>query len=219
MSKQGSAKGKIVILGTSLFAPEVLDLIEDTGRYEVTTFVENWDREKTNQPLFGRPVVWIDDAAPLASSHKAVCSLGTTHRQQFIEQAHKLGFQFATVIHPTARLSRMSTVGEGSILSAGVVVASNAKVGNHVIINRGSLIGHNTAIHDFVTISPGANIAGFVTVGEAAYVSIGAIVLDRLTIGKHALIGAGAVVTKDVPDRVQVMGIPAKVTKKDIEGR
>jgi sugar O-acyltransferase (sialic acid O-acetyltransferase NeuD family) len=219
MSEQGSAKEKIVILGTSFFAPEVLDLIDDTGKYEVTAFVENWDKEKINQPLLGRPVVWIDDAAPLASSHKAVCSLGTTHRQKFIQQARTLGFQFATIIHPTARLSNRSTAGEGSILSAGVIVASNTKIGNHVIINRGSLIGHNTVIHDYVTISPGANIAGVVTIGEASYVSIGAIVLDRITIGSGSVIGAGAVVTRDVPDRVQVMGIPAKVTKKEIEGR
>ena len=219
MSEQGPTKEKIVILGTSFFAPEVFDLIEDMGRYEVTAFVENWDKEKTNQPLLGRPVIWIDDAASLVSSHKAVCSLGTTHRQQFIQQARALGFQFTTVIHPTARVSGMSTVGEGSILSAGVIIGSNTRIGNHVIINRGSLIGHNTVIHDYVTISPGANIAGVVTIGVASYISIGAIVLDRITVGHHVLIGAGSVVTRDVPDRVQVMGIPAKIIKKDIEGR
>jgi sugar O-acyltransferase (sialic acid O-acetyltransferase NeuD family) len=210
---------KIVILGTSLFAPEVLDLIEDMGGYEVTAFVENWDKKKTNQPLRGRPVVWIDDATPLASSHKAVCSIGTTHRTRFIQQAAALGFQFITVIHPSARLPRTSSVGEGSILSAGVIVGSDTKIGNHVIINRGSLIGHNTVIGDYVTISPGANIAGVVTIGEATYVSMGAIILDRITIGSHAVIGAGAVVTRDVPDHVQVMGIPAKITKNDIEGK
>jgi hypothetical protein len=48
---------------------------------------------------------------------------------------------------------------------------------------------------------------------------MGAIVLDRITIGKQAVIGAGAVVTRDIPDRVQVTGIPAKVTKENIEGR
>jgi len=219
MPDQGFNREKIVILGTSLFAPEVLDLIEDTDRYEVTAFVENWDRAKTNQLLLGRPVVWIEDAASLVSSHKAVCSLGTTRRQFFIQQAAALGFQFTTIIHPTARLSNMSSVGEGSILSAGVIIGSNTKVGKHVIINRGSLIGHNTVISDYSTISPGANIAGVVTIGEAAYVSMGAIILDRITIGRQAVIGAGAVVTRDVPDRVQVMGIPAKITKKDIDGR
>jgi acetyltransferase-like isoleucine patch superfamily enzyme len=70
-----------------------------------------------------------------------------------------------------------------------------------------------------VTISPGSNIAGRVSIGEGAYVSIGAIVLDRMTIGSHSVIGAGAVVTKDVAERVQVMGVPARVTKENIDGR
>jgi sugar O-acyltransferase (sialic acid O-acetyltransferase NeuD family) len=219
MPRKRTPKEKIVILGTSLFAPEVLDLIEDTGRFEVTAFVENWDREKTKQTLIGRPIIWIDEAQRLASTHKAICSLGTTHRRQFIEQALGLGFQFVAVVHPSARLSKESSVGEGSILSAGVIVGSHTKVGKHVIVNRGCLIGHNTTIQDYVTLAPGANIAGVVTIGESTYIAMGAIVLDRITIGKQAVIGAGAVVTRDIPDRVQVTGIPAKVTKENIEGR
>ena len=218
MQTQGSHREKLVILGRGLFALEVVDLVEETGKYEVTAFIENWDREKTRQSLLGRPIVWIDEAASLASSHKAVCALGTTHRQGFIEQAAAIGFEFATIIHPSVRLSSTSSVGEGSILSAGVIVAVHTTVGRHVIINRGSLIGHHTTIHDYVTISPGANIAGSVTIGDGTYVGIGAIVLDHRTIGAHAVIGAGAVVTRDVPDQVQVMGIPAKITKENIEG-
>jgi len=219
MQAQGSYKEKLAILGTSLFAPEVVDLVEETGRYEVAAFIENWDREKTRQSLLGRPIIWIDEAASLVSTHKAVCALGTTHRRGFIEQAVAIGFEFATIIHPSVRLSSTSSVGEGSILSAGVIVAAHTTVGRHVIINRGSLIGHDTTIHDYVTISPGSNIAGAVTIGEGTYVGMGAIVLDYRTVGAHAVIGAGAVVTRDVPDQVQVMGIPARITKEDIEGR
>ena len=219
MQAQGSHKEKLVILGTSLFAPEVVDLVEETGKYEVAAFIENWDREKTRQSLLGRPIIWIDEATSLVSTHKAVCALGTTHRQGFIEQAAAMGFEFATIIHPSVRLSGTSSVGEGSILSVGVIVAAYTTVGRHVIINRGGLIGHNTTIHDYVTISPGANIAGAATIGEGTYVGMGAIVLDYRTVGAHAVIGAGAVVTRDVPDRVQVMGIPARITKENIEGK
>jgi len=218
MQARGLYREKLAILGRGLFALEVVDLVEETGRYEVTAFIENWDREETRQSLLGRPIIWIDETASLASTHKAVCALGTTHRQGFIEQAAAIGFEFATIIHPSVRLSSKSSVGEGSILSVGVVVAAHTTVGRHVIINRGSLIGHHTTIHDYVTISPGANIAGSVTIGEGTYVGIGAIVLDHRTIGAHAVIGAGAVVTRDVPDRVQVMGIPARITKENIEG-
>jgi sugar O-acyltransferase (sialic acid O-acetyltransferase NeuD family) len=209
----------LVILGTSLFAPEVADLIEDTGRYEVTAFVENWNRDKTSEPFLGRPVVWIDDAGPLASTHEAVCSLGTTRRKAFIEQVASLGFRFARVEHPGARISVKSEVGEGSIISVGVVVAAYTRVGRHVIVNRGTLIGHHVAVHDYVTISPGANIGGAVTVEEGAYVGMGAIVLDRLTVGAHAVVGAGAVVTRNVPAGVQVMGVPARITGEALEGR
>lgn len=219
MSPERKNKQEIVILGTSLFAPEVFDLIEDTGGYEVTAFVENWDRGKIGKTLCNRPILWIEDSKNLSATHQAVCSLGTTKRRLLIEQAVSLGFQFVTIIHPTARISGKSTVGEGSIVSAGAIIGGYTTIGRHVIVNRGSLIGHHTAIHDFVTISPGANIAGAVTIGESTYVGMGAIILDRMVIGEGSVIGAGSVVVKDVPDRVQVMGIPARISKENVEGR
>lgn len=216
---QASDKERLAILGTSLFAPEVVDLAEETGKYEVVAFIENWDREKTRRSLLGLPVIWIDEAAPLASMYKVVCALGTTHRRGFIEQAAAMGFTFATIIHPGVRLSTKSSVGEGSIVSVGTIIAAHTTVGRHVIINRGCLIGHHTTVHDYVTLSPGANVAGAVSIGEGTYIGMGAIVLDHLNIGSHAVIGAGSVVTRDVPDRTQVMGIPAKVTQENVEGR
>lgn len=81
------------------------------------------------------------------------------------------------------------------------------------------LVGHHATVHDYVTLSPGANVAGAVTIGEGAYIGMGAIILGRVTIGDHAVDGAGAVVTRDVPERVQVMGIPATVTRVNIDGR
>ena len=217
MTTTAAAKTRLVILGTSLFAPEVTDLAEDTGLYEVSAFIENRDRDKTREPFLGRPVLWVDDMAPLAATHHAVCSLGTTLRQGFIEQAIGAGFTFARIQHPTARVSGTSTVGDGSVVSVGAIVAAHSRIGRHVIINRGVLIGHHTTVHDYVTLSPGANIAGAVTIGEGAYIGIGAIVLDRVTIGARAFVGAGSVVTQDVPDRAQVAGMPARVVKVNID--
>lgn len=209
----------LAILGTSLFAPEVLDVVEDTGRFDVSVFIENWDREKAGGTLLDRPIVWIADAAPMAATHEALCSLGTTRRRGFIEDIAAMGFRFATVIHPTSRISRRSTVGEGSFVSAGVIVAANTRIGRHVILNRGVLVGHDTTIHAYATLSPGVNVAGVVTVDEGAYIGMGAIVLDRIHIGAGSVVAAGAVVTKDVPPRVQVAGIPARVIKSIDDGR
>ena len=210
---------KIVILGTGLFVSEVVDMLEGTGRFEVTAFIENRVREKAGKPLAGRPVIWIDDARRLAGSHRALRGLSTTRCAVFIEQATAMGFEFATFLHPTACISRTSSVGEGSIVCPGVIIASHTTIGSHVILNRGVLVGHDTMIGDLVTVSPGANIAGRVEVKEGAYIGMGAVVLDRITIGAHSIVGAGAVVTRDVPDHVQVVGVPARITREGIEGK
>ena len=219
MKEESLKRQPLVILGTGSFAPEIADLVEETDEYEVVAFVESKYREKTRQTLDGKPIIWIDEAAKISSTHQAVCALASTFRRSFVERASKLGFSFATIIHPNASFSKKSSIGNGSILSAGTIIGANTVLGQHVMINRGSLFGHHVNIGDFATISPGVNIAASVTVGEGTYVGMGAIILDRLTIGAHAVIGAGAVVTRDVPDCVQVMGIPAKITKVNIEGR
>ncbi len=39
----------------------------------------------------------------------------------------------------------------------------------------------------------------------------GAVVIDHVRVGSFSVVGAGAVVDDDVPDRVQVVGIPARI--------
>ncbi|MGB2896937.1 MAG: acetyltransferase [Anaerolineales bacterium] len=212
-------KQSLIIMGTHLFAEEVADLVSECTGYQLVGVCENWERSRSEGELLGLPVFWIDALPSLADTHQAVCAIGTTKRDDFIHQVEAIGFHFATVVHPSARVSKTSHVGTGSILSAGVIVAAKSRIGRHVIINRGCLIGHHTHVGDFVTISPGANIAGRVKIGNRTYIGMGSIILDRVTIGRQVVVGAGALVTKDVPDNVQVMGVPARITKQGIEGR
>jgi hypothetical protein len=125
MKNTVTKKIPLVVLGTSLFAPDVTDLAEDTGRYDATAFIENHDCERTREPFLGRRVIWIDDAIERAATHQAVCSLGTTHRKSFIEPVASVGFQFARIQHPGPRVSGTSAVGDGSVLSVGVIVAAH----------------------------------------------------------------------------------------------
>lgn len=209
----------LVILGSHVFAEEVADLAIRTGQFELTGFIENRDRTRCAQPLLGRPVIWIEDAQSLARTHRAVCAIGSTQRHQYVESASAMGFQFATLRHPSAEISPNADVAPGCIISAGVVVATGASLGGHVIANRGVLIGHHTRIGPYVTLSPGANIAGLVEVGERAYIAMGATIVDRVSVGPLAVVAAGAVVIRDVPERVQVQGVPARVTQEAVEGR
>lgn len=208
----------ILVFGARSFAEEVADLASEVPGLRVSGFVENYDRDQP-KTLHGLPVYWIDDVAPLAATHKAVCGLGTTRRLPLITQALQLGFEFTSVIHPTARISPTSIVGAGSIISAGSVIAARTKIGSHVVVNRGALIGHHVEIADCTNIGPGANIGGSCRIGEGVYVGIGATLIDHLSIGAGTVVGAGAVVTQDLPPRVLAVGVPAKIIKENIEGK
>lgn len=208
----------LLICGTRTFAEEVADLAGEVEGWRVAGFVENWERERAGQELDGLPIHWVDALAGMDGVW-ALCALVTTKRYIFTEQVAALGIPFATLVHPTARVSPRTTVGEGTLVSAGVVTGTRSEIGRHAIVNRGVLIGHHTTIGDHVSLLPGGNVAGNVTVGDRAFIGMGALVLDGLTIGDRAVIAAGSVVTRDVPPGVQVVGTPARVVGETPDGR
>jgi sugar O-acyltransferase (sialic acid O-acetyltransferase NeuD family) len=208
-----------LILGTRRLATEIADLASEIAGYRVVGFVENEDRERCSETLDGLPIHWIDDIADRKDSHWAVCGLMTTHRKRFTDQVGRLGMPFATLVHPKSRVSPSATLGEGCIVSAGAVVAAHVRLGCHVFVNRGVLVGHHTEIGDLCSLGPGANIAGSCEIGRRVYFGSGAIVIDHIAVGERSVVGAGALVTKNVPEGVMVAGAPARIAKRDIDGR
>jgi len=209
----------LLILGTGTFAVEIADVASEVPGVVVAGFVENLDRSRCGAPLEGRPVVWVDDLGDRISTHRFVCGLGTTHRSRFTEQVQRLGGGFVSLVHPSARISARSSLGDGCVIHPGVIVAGYSRLGNHVCVNRGATIGHHTTVDDFVTIGPGVNLAGNCRIGRATYIGIGATIIDNLTVGSQSVVGAGAVVTQAVPDKVLVVGVPAQIVKEGINGK
>jgi carbonic anhydrase/acetyltransferase-like protein (isoleucine patch superfamily) len=129
-------------------------------------------------------------------------------------------------------------------LSAAAFVAANATVIGQVKIGNGSSIWYNAVVRGDVemieigtctNIQDGAILHGdpgqptiledYVTVGHRAVVhaahvesgsliGIGAVILDGVRIGAGSIVGAGAVVSKDVPPRSLVVGVPAKLVRE-----
>ncbi len=210
----------IAILGAGGFAEEIADLLEDLSELELIAFVESADKNRCGKTLLGRPVIWIDETPALGPDCRYICSVGSpAQRKSFVADALSRGLKFTTIIHPKAHVAPSSTIGEGCVLHPGVIVAARTVVGRHTLVNRGCLIGHHAEIGEYVTVSPGANIAGRTRIGELAYIGMGSLVLDGLHVGERSVVGSGAFVTKDVAARTQVMGMPARVTKENIEGK
>lgn len=214
-----NGRKKLIILGASSYAQDIADVVSECPGFELTGFAVNVDRQQCQGTLLGLPVYWVDDMREMTGDHHAVCAFFTTRRSVFTRQVDDMGMPFATVVHPTARISATTSVGDGCVVNVGSMIASYTRLGRHVLVNRGVLIGHHTTIGDYVSIGPGANIAGRVQIGSSTYIGMGAIVLDGIKVGSGCLVGAGSVVTKDLPDNVKAMGVPAKIVQTDFKGR
>jgi carbonic anhydrase/acetyltransferase-like protein (isoleucine patch superfamily) len=111
------------------------------------------------------------------------------------------------------------SVAEGSSIWYGAVVRGDVEriaIGKYSNVQDGAVLhgdpGKPTVLEDYVTIGHRAVIhSAYIETG--CLIGIGAVVLDGVRVGKESIIGAGSVVTKDVPERSLVVGIPAKKIK------
>ena len=115
--------------------------------------------------------------------------------------------------HPSAVVSKYSTVGGGTIVCAQAVVGVGCRLGRGVIVNTSASVDHDCVVMDFAQISPGAHIAGYCEIGQRAFVGTGASIIPHVSIGHDAVVAAGAVVIKDVEPYGMVAGVPAVLKK------
>jgi len=120
--------------------------------------------------------------------------------------------EFATLIHPSARVQSSSELAEGIIVAPGASISINVRVGRHSIVNAQSIIGHDCEIGEYVTISPGAVVSGNCKVGSHVFIGANSSIRERTTILSGTLVGMGAVVVNDLSGGTYV-GNPARKIK------
>ncbi|QRK09329.1 acetyltransferase [Archangium violaceum] len=135
-------------------------------------------------------------------------------RCRVYELCERLGMIPATLIHPTAAVASSARLGAGVVVMAQAVINPDARVANGAIINSGAIVEHDCEIGAFAHLSPNATLGGAVRIGALAHLGLGASVLPGKAVGDEAVVGAGAVVLDDVPPRVVVVGVPARIKRQ-----
>ena len=205
-----------LIWGAGGHAKVVADILRQNA-YAVCGFLDEATPHRRGE-LFCEATV-LGDANQLQKIYesgvrKAIVAFGDNMRRLAVgELLEERGFELITAIHPSAVIAPDALVGPGSMVAAGAVVGPGAVIGRCAILNTAGTVDHDCTIVDGAHIGPGAHIAGYVEVGRCVWIGIGATIIDRKRIGAWSIVGAGAVVIDDVPDRVLVAGVPARVIK------
>ena len=106
-------------------------------------------------------------------------------------------------IHPGA------TIGQGVFIDhgMGVVIGETSEIGRNVTIYHNVTLG---GIAPSINSNEQRNVKRHPTLQDNVVVGSGAQILGPIVIGKNSLIGSNSVVTKNVPEKSVMAGIPAK---------
>ena len=106
-------------------------------------------------------------------------------------------------IHPGAKIGKNLFIDHGM----GVVIGETSEIGDNVTIYHMATLG---GIAPSINSNDQRNTKRHPTIEDDVVIGSGAQVLGPVTVGRCAKIGANAVITKDVPEKAVMVGIPAK---------
>ena len=210
---------KLIILGTGGTCRDIVDTVRDVNAAGIAPLLDCIGFLDDNAALWGTTVEGLPVIGPLAVARdirdcRFINGIGSpanyTQKEHLTARAGVPVERFATVIHPTASVSRTARLGRGVVVFQHVTITSNVIVGDHVVILPNTVVSHDDQIGDFTCVAGGVKISGDVRIGRGCYLGTGAALIGGIEVGEGSLIGMGSVVLRDVPAWTVVAGNPAR---------
>ncbi|MGQ0525735.1 MAG: NeuD/PglB/VioB family sugar acetyltransferase [Betaproteobacteria bacterium] len=208
----------IVILGTGGNCIDILDTLcainasAGEARFRCAGFLDD-DPAKQGTTILDAPVLGGLECARTLTEVKFVNGIGSPQnfwrKREIIARTGLCDEQFVTLVHPSAQISPLATLGTGTVVLQNSVIAARAAVGRHVMILALCVVSHDSAIGDYSTLANSACISGNVRAGEACYFGGHCSVREGLVIGDFVLCGMGSNILDDVPADSVMVGNPA----------
>lgn len=208
-------KKNIYVLGVGHNTPIIIELAEDCG-YRVKGLF-HYDKSRTGEVVNGYKILGSFDElyamSRIANMNFALSQGDNKIRTEVYNKIKALGGNIPSLIHPTAKISKFSTIGGGTYIGCNSIITANTKVQSNVFIGENVVIQHNCAINENSFIAFCSLIGAYTTIEEFVFIGAGANLISGKVnnVGKNAVIGAGSVLTSPVCKNTKVCGVPAKL--------
>jgi sugar O-acyltransferase (sialic acid O-acetyltransferase NeuD family) len=197
----------IGIIGAGGHCKVIIDLIEAIGLHQIVGIFDDYkEGSVSGVKILGK----LSDLSSPTKIDQFIIAIGNDTVRKTLDNTYQ-DLLWATLVHPSAIVSKSAFVGAGSVVCAGAVLQPEVVIGKHCIINTNCNVDHETIIGDYCSVCPGATICGRVTIGEKTFVGANATIIQNLVIGVNCVLGAGTVIIRDISDNSKIVGNPGKI--------
>ncbi len=207
------SESKLLVVGAGGHGAVVAETARAAG-FQVVGFADG--RESLRGTLrCGLPVLATgeDEGIALARRERLAVAVAVGEpraRWRIFQHYAEAGLSHPPIVHPSAIVAPSCTIGDGTVIFAGVVVQPHTRVGRCCILNTGCTVDHDSDLADLVHLSPGVHMGGSVTVERGTHLGVGVSVRNGVRIGPWAVVGVGAAVVGDLAGNCTYVGVPAR---------
>jgi sugar O-acyltransferase (sialic acid O-acetyltransferase NeuD family) len=191
-------KSPVLIYGTGNQAAVVFDTIMAGDKWGVEGFI---DYEQSCEEFCDLPVYPVQVLEQLyregiSELHLALPDL--EREQRAFEQAMAIGFKVISVIHPSAAVSKFSTLGRNCFIGPQSIVGPFSQLSDFCRVNNGASVAHHVSMGTRAILADKATVAGDVNIGNNVLVGLGVTINRGVTIGDDVIITSGANIFSNV---------------------
>lgn len=206
----------VVIVGAGGHGRSVLEAANAAG-FHVEAFL---DDGRSGESCLGVPIKSSSQLDVSQGAFGIVLAIGDNSIREDVRTTLDMQTpaRFPSVIHPSASVSSLASVGHGAVVLQNATVGAGADIGSFCIVNSSSSVDHDCVLEPFSSVAPGAILGGGVRIGPRSAVSMGAVVQHGISVGPDAVVGASSFVNRDVPAESVVYGTPARLIRHRARG-
>ncbi len=205
----------LILIGGGGHCKSVIDVAESAG-YTILGILDH--SIPVGETVLGYKVLGNDDMiGPYQDKAEFLVTVGQIKSPSIRIRLNKMvkdaGGKLATVIAPTAHVSKYATIGEGTVVMHQAVVNAGAQIGMGCIVNTFANIEHDVKLGNFCHVSTGAMVNGEAEIGEGSFIGSQSVVNQCVKVCNMTVVASGCVVHKDITEAGVYAGNPIKRVK------